>query len=449
MFHARTPGYARTRVHSGAAGGKRASNVVKRSQGILSRKLSASTAVTKSGHNNNSSDRTGDSLIQATARRRVLGEAKKSAAAVIVSLACLGVAVGAPDDRMLPTTDVWPRDRAAWKELAAERENLVPLPDARPELAEEFNAFRERVGTLWTAYAADGITYDAAMGDALLSELYVENGHPIFNSSNQNEVARIIAAVARWPAERMPPGVRERLASGLIEYVDLGGGQDEPAVEAQVATALDRLAPRDARAQQYVERLLQDAVAWTEEVDALRSAVEKHSVEHWGEGFALRRYEATLARAALPPNPPKRYKQGVAKLAELLSETARDEDEQLARLRSATEAALQRLSDRNLVDDLTCRLLIVYRVLLGRRPVIAEHGSAYIEERLMWLVRQPERLRTEQHWSLWADAVNEIGWMRTSDGTRDFIKALKGRKDLSQECRHALERLRYVDSERK
>lgn len=362
-------------------------------------------------------------------------------ALALVAACCLSTfAQEAP--RQLPLTEHQPRTREEFEALRAWEDSLPEKwEDAYPESAAEFQALYDRIGALAEKYTGENVVYDNALADQLIAELYVDAGHPILNSCAQDIILRFLADVAAWPEERLPPAARRRLAEGLLGYIEAGGGQHKPPAEAIVASTLERLAP--GYATDTVEWLLEDAFAWTEEVDAdyYRRPVYRECARHWGDVFWLRVYETRLGRDVVPSDPPERYQRAVAALAALLSEQAGDEKDFAKRVHRATGLALEKFKDARLNDDLTCRLLIVYRCLLARRPMIAERVSAYIDDRLMWLAARSERLKTDVHWRLRSQAARALRPTRMSDRFKSYIRMTLETKDVPQVRREAARRV--------
>lgn len=362
-------------------------------------------------------------------------------------LVLAGIAGAMGIDRELPPTEVQPRARAAWQALMAERAGHGPFPEAYPEYAPQFEAMKQRMAGYTPRFLRDGLVYDQALAEELLEEFYVDAGHPLLNGALQDIVMDTIRVVAQWPPERLPEHVRRRFADGLLEYVDAGGGQYFPSMQARVAETVAAMAlPDDAEARQYVELLLTDALAWAHEIggEIEQEMVRRIAKRQWGDTIYVYEYELELGRGALPPRPPKRYTRAVADLTAVLTDRTADGERLYKLLRSAAEGALEPLSDRNLNDDLTCRVLIVCRALLARRPMVAEKVAEYVQDRLLWLAAASRRLTSDRHWRLWAEAVGELGSRRASERTKSFVRELLERKDLPDARRAAIEPARAL-----
>lgn len=377
--------------------------------------------------------------------------------ACLALLVCCVTAAPAQDrPRELPPTDTWPRTRAEWQRLKAAREECGPgFKDCLPEYSDAFDRMQEWLEFEAAKYTEPGVVFDEQLADQLIADLYIDHGHPILNAGAQTWIVGItILKVARWPADRLPPEARERLAAGLVEYACAGGGQQYcPSTQAQLSEALYLLAPGDREAEALADELLSDALAWAYEVDYPAALVEDMVTvarRRWGDAAVLWAYDISLGRAALPPRPPRRYRTAVEALRSALAETSNDADLLAKRVRAATRAALVPLPDGNLRDDLLCRLLLVYRTLLERKPPIPARLSAYIEQQLIRVTRNPG-LRTERHWNLWADALHRLG-DRASEATRRRLLAMSKASDLPPPARRALEglevtlRLRALDA---
>ncbi|MFQ5807014.1 MAG: hypothetical protein ACE5I3_11245 [Phycisphaerae bacterium] len=353
----------------------------------------------------------------------------------MLSATCLG-----QQSLQLPATSHCPRDREAWH---AQLQRLDAAGNLAERFPDEWLVIRER----WTALVEQleivQICHEA-LADELVTELYSDYGHPDLNEANQYYLVGFIKQISEeWPEERLPASARLGLLDGLLEYYEAGGGRSSPTHQAHLAVALDHLGEGDAPVKGTVEYLLDDAARWVQQVDAhpaVRDSVYKEGAKHWGDAFWLRAYERSRSDGALPPERPKRYKKALGDLAALLADKIEREKDFLRRLREATEAALVGCGDRRLDDDLTCRLLIVYRCLLARRPGIPDRAAKYIERHLLHLATA-RRLKTERHWSLWSDAVRELRPSRISDGLKTYVRRLLKTKDLPDAARKAIERL--------
>ena len=351
--------------------------------------------------------------------------------------------------RTLPPTDDQPRTRAEWEVLRAWEEALSEETwrEIYPHWREQLRAMRARTASFMPKYLGEGspepLVYDVALAEELVSEFYVDQGHPRLNSVYQDRVMDVIREVASWPPEQLPPEPRRILLAGMLEYVQAGGGQYTPATEARAAETLLTLAPDDEAARRTADMLLEDAFGWTEELGSglYRRIVYRHCARHWGDVFWLRLYEAGLEPGSLPEKLPKRYRQAVAALANLLAEPPGDEGGFARRVHAASKLALGSFDDRRLENDLTSRLLIVYRCLLARRPAVPRAVSEYIEDRLVWLAAKSRRLRTDVHWQLWGQAGSSLRAVRISERFKSYVRTMLKAEELSDAQRRALRRV--------
>lgn len=77
-------------------------------------------------------------------------------------------------------------------------------------------------------------------------------------------------------------------------------------------------------------------------------------------------------------------------------------------------------------DDLTARLLIVWRrVLIRRKPKIADDAARYIDAHLLRLARNPERMKSDLHWDFWGRAVSALQLKRMSDELQSYARRLQ------------------------
>ena len=125
-------------------------------------------------------------------------------------------------------------------------------------------------------------------------------------------------------------------------------------------------------------------------------------------------------------------------LAELATPQAAQDAKLPQRVLQATEAALVNLDDGRLEQDLTCRLLIVYRCLLAERPMIADRASSYIDEQLLRLATGLDRVKTEQQWEFWAQAVSKLGSRRASKRLVSYVRTMVETEDLPEPRRKTL-----------
>lgn len=340
--------------------------------------------------------------------------------------------------RELPPTEHQPRTRA---EFAALRFWQATLPagweHVFPEHVDEYRAFLQRAARLVERYG-EAERYDLTLADEWIAELYVDNGHPRLNAVAQDFIIALMTELPSLPEERLPRAVRERLAMGLTEYALAGGGQFDPAAEAQLADTIQRLAP--GYAPELVDSLLEDALDWARELgaDYYRQPVYRACVRRWGEVFWLRVHDAELRPESLPKELPARYRKAVAALSELLSQKCDEEREFARRVHHASRLALEDFDDRRLEDDLTSRLLIVYRCLLARRPAVARAVSDYIDDRLVWLAAKSRRLRTDKHWELWAQAASALRPARISSRFKSYLRTAPKAQALSPAQQRAL-----------
>jgi len=360
-------------------------------------------------------------------------------------------AFGQAQARALPPTDELPRTRAEWEALLAWEASLPgeSWEEVYPEYAEEFRAFKARTASLIEKYLGEGLSeplvYDVALAEQLAGEFYVDQGHPRLNARYQQRVMDFIREVAAWPAERLPREAREVLLAGVLDYLAADGARYTPTSQAEAAETLLRLAPQNELARTTAEELLEDAFAWTAEVaqpgDVWYRGVARICARHWGDVFWLRLYEAGLEPGSLPEKLPKRYRQAVAALANLLAEPPGDEGGFARRVHAASKLALGSIDDRRLENDLTSRLLIVYRCLLARRPAVPRAVSEYIEDRLVWLAAKSRRLRTDVHWQLWGQAGSSLRAVRISERFKSYVRTMLKAEELSDAQRRALRRV--------
>ena len=344
---------------------------------------------------------------------------------VIAIVACDVIAQG-----QLPPTYRLPRQPVAWK---AELARLEALPNLDELFPERWTMMRQR----WNTFTMHD-TYDAATAEALVSELYVDHGEPSVNQANQNYLVTFISMISeRSPPDRLPASSRAIISDGLLAFRAAGGGAAYPSGQARLALALDYLAPNDPAVQKIVEDLLNDAAAWVERVDApsvTKDAVYRRAAMHWGDAYWLDVYERS-AQLELPANQPKRYKDALQLLRAVLSKDGRDQRDGrrlLRTLREATDAVFAGCGQAVFDDDLTARLLVVWRIVLRRKPGIPDDAARYVDGHLLRLARGTERLRRELHWDLWGQAVSTLRLKRMSSALQSYARRLRLEADAKK-----------------
>lgn len=348
----------------------------------------------------------------------------------------LGLLAGAPEAlaqpaaRQLPPRAPVPRTRV---EYLAERERRLQSTlgdmDLDPQWLPAVEIVRGRMRQLTDKYDnwPSDVIFDEVEVETLLGELYADvdpvGVYPYFNNSWPSYVVTqvITRVISNWPAEQFPPTARQRLVNGLLEFVAAGGAEVDPPFQAEVAEALDRLAPEDPLAQEVADWLLRDALAWGEGLllnpgfgefeDSLVvfcREPRRIATERWGEMAVQYIHEAQIA-ALLPPEArTPRYNAASSRLNALLGVPVVDARQFLRQLREATESVLVDFGDERLDNDAVSRLLLVYRALLQRRPAIPARVAEYIQERLFWLAARSDRLKEKRHWQSWANVVWEL-----------------------------------------
>ena len=343
--------------------------------------------------------------------------------------------------RVLPECDFEPRTYAEWQERRIQEDALPELyVDAHPEYANLYELMRDRMQSLDSDYTGPLVTFDNRLAAHLIDELYVDAGEPLLNTRSQTHVIRVINDVAALSDDRLPSSARRILLDGLVEYVQAGGGQYSPLTQAGLAVTIRRLAKNpDPSLKQTVERLLWDAFLWAEEIrdETQRGLVYQACLEQWGDVFWLYAYETRLPHSALPDPCPESHKKAAASVSALLLRKDHADPTFLAALRETTQTAFAHADDRRLADDLACRLLLAYRLLLERRPPLHAEAARFIDRQLLETAKSPDRLALERHWKLWAKAATSLNKTRASDELKAFLKKERENADLSPERRDA------------
>jgi hypothetical protein len=367
----------------------------------------------------------------------------RAAKTLFLPAVSLVAAAVAEEPRRIPATEgPVPRTRAEWVLWEEEQfKRGLWVKQNYPEYAELFDAFEEWFSRLWRDFIRTREPYSVDRARELIDQLYIDHGHPRFNGLAQDEVIDAIRQVAGWPEERLPAAARQVLLAGLIEYVRAGGGQDGPFTQADTAAALWSLGSDDAAVAAMAQELLEDSACWAHEVcgDYCLSLIEREARVIWGTSARLRLYELTSAREEAGYLP-RRYLAAVRALRALLEQGNADEDVFARRVRQATELILTFGAGHGLQDDLLCRLLIVYRSLLERRPQIAAKVCEYIQYQLARLPREG-RLRSSRHWDFWIQAVGAVPASRLADELRRTVEGLRSEQGLPATARERLDEL--------
>lgn len=362
----------------------------------------------------------------------------------MLELLLIALALGVQQERPreLPPTKVGPRSFAGWHARSQDSESRgSTFVEVYPEYRREFEALQSRSRRLSQEFDAASNTFalDPATAGRLIDELYADMGHPDLNYVWQDYVVNFVIRKVGTRQNGVDPVARDILVAGILEYVGAGGGQASPAIRARLADTLDRLAPGDPVAQATVEMLLTDALQWAEEIQVPTELklVYRQCAKRWGDAFWL--YAFDVERGPLPQPHPKRYTKAVRALETLLTVPDPAADEHFhRRLHDAAKLAAARFDDPVFEDDLTCRLLIAYRVMLRRKEApLPERAVEYIDDSLLRLARQADRLRTQRHWKLWGEAVAALRPARMSRPLLSFVRALLRRPGEIPEAQRA------------
>lgn len=374
----------------------------------------------------------------------------------VVTSLCGGLALSiglrAQPVRPVAPVEQWPRDAEAFakKEAAPQYQNL--FVETYPELSANWAAGKANWDALYERFIADeNATCDALEAALLLENYYVDWGHPLINSNAARAVTDAIKHMADWPRDRLPDDARDVLTQGVLAMLAGGGGREDPGTQVHTAEALDRLAPEDPEIQEIVDVLTNDALGWAEDLASYRQiyrwVVRRFCYARWGDAFALRAYELDRQHAGgmggtAVAERPARYEAAVRALLALLTDTPKDRTSFARRLRQATDGALESFPDEELNDDLTGRLLVVFQRLLLRRPAVPDLISTYMQNRLRWLAAHSGRLKNDEHWRLWGEAVSAVGAWRCSSSLRSYLNAELHRKNLAKSRREMMVRLK-------
>lgn len=367
----------------------------------------------------------------------------------MVCLACLALPTiaHAQPGKPLPPRDDWPRTEAEWRAQSKEPWRRIPAAERVPQV---WKAVRSHMAAMEQKYIGPDVVFDEALADQLVAELWVDHGDPSLNGAVQHCVIDLTREVLRWPEDRLPPAARDRIAAGLTAFAQSGGGAWMSSFQADLAYTLGQTAPEDADVQLLADDLLADALEWalTVQPNVRPTDILRICERRWGEEAWWRVHEIEHAGTLPSESWPESYLKAVAALRAVLDTdgSVRQPAGLLERLRDAERAASVKQRDERLNDDLVCRLLIVYRTLLDRRPRIAFRTAAYIENQLLTL-HTKGRLRTDRHWDLWSQAVKALESERLSKRFQRYLRARADKKDLPAPEAKALAALRPLLAE--
>lgn len=330
----------------------------------------------------------------------------------------------------LPPTPRLSRERDQYQAQVQRNIELGNLNDRFPE---GFAAMREH----WNAVLSSGEECDDSILEQLTAELWTDHGEPELNEANQFFLVDAIRRAAE-NCEALSVETRRALAGKLEEFTRLGGGRSTPTTQSDLAVTLSLLAPDD-KIQRLAGELLRDAAGWVAAVDAdpaIRDAVLRNGAFVLGESFWI---NARMPDDGTMSEPCRRV---AARISALIDSPGDRPDRLLRDIRDATASALEGCADRPASDKLIARLLLVFRVMLERRPPLPDRVAAFLDETLLQLARRESRRLTDLHWSLWRDAVRALGSARISDGMQRYIRATLTEPSLSAAQRAAVESLK-------
>ncbi|MCA9243498.1 MAG: hypothetical protein KDA32_06060 [Phycisphaerales bacterium] len=302
-----------------------------------------------------------------------------------------------------------PRDKAGWDAAEASPSPLRDKPgyeQARHTVVERFEDLSRQF-----VKAATPITRDKA--DVLIRELYVDYGNPLINFGSQDFVLSIVGELAPLGEERVPADGRAALARGLAAYIKRGGGRSDPRMQAETGRTLAALAPSDPEALRLSDELLLDAWAWTEAIQSplMRQIVGRHCAAAWGDSFWMDYADADMP-SGFPASPPDAYLKAIAALRDLLACPDLGQKEGARLFRNATKLCSIHLDQAELIEDLQCRLLLAFRLLLHRDDTSGEIVERIGRELVRMLRESPPS--AGRLWTAWRDAFGAMGQSRAT-----------------------------------
>lgn len=325
--------------------------------------------------------------------------------------------------RRLPAVLVWGRTleefRAGEARLAAQW--------GEDQLA----AFRREADAFSARYGREP-RIDGRLARSLIDELYRDLGEPALNYQWQWFVIMSIRDYALRQNAMTDEG-RRRLASGLLEYYERGGGQANIPMQARLAAALLAVAEPGDAAEQVAELLLADALVWAWDVEDPEGEPPFRGFTLWmsiaekvrrlrGEEFV----QQVMLEAGLGTGRqdfPAWHASLLRRLTDLLgadpqaAHFARDLD----RL-SAEILLFRRPPDAH--EDIVARLLLAYRLLLTRGGAALPDAVVEVIDRHLARMVAQNRLPTDRHRDLWCRAVSALGPERASAALRDELGKL-------------------------
>lgn len=345
------------------------------------------------------------------------------------------VVIGAWGSDALPPTPRLSRERDQYQ---AQVQRNIELGNLNERFPEGFAALREH----WDALLSSGKECDESVLEQLIAELWTDHGEPELNEANQYFLVDTIRRAA-GQCGTLGVETRRALATRLLEFTRQGGGRSTPTTQADLAVALNLLAT-DNEARRIAGELLRDAAEWVVAVEAdpvIRDAVLRDGALVWGESFWI--------TTQMPDDKTMsgRCRRIASRITALLESPEDRPDQMLADIRGATAAALEGCADRTANDSLIARLLLVFRIMLERKPPLPDRVTAFLDETLLQLARRESRRLDESHWMLWRDAVFALGAARISDGMKRYIRATLDEAGLSSAQRASVESLKRFASE--
>ncbi len=302
-----------------------------------------------------------------------------------------------------------PRDKAGWDAAEA---SPSPLRE-EPGYEDKRRVAVARFGELSRRFAESTTVITPIQAEVLTRELDVDYGNPLINFGSQDLVLSIVGDLAQLGTERLSAEGRAALAAGLGAYIKRGGGRSDPRMQAETARTLATLAPSDPAAVRLSDELLLDAWEWAETTQSplMRQIVGNHCAAAWGDSFWMDYANADMPDG-FPASPPDAYLKAIAALRELLAcpDLRQKEGPQL--LRTALKLCSVHFEQAELTEDVQCRLLLTFRLLLSRDQTPNEIVERIDRELIRALREHPPR--SGRVWTAWRDAFGALGQSRAS-----------------------------------
>ena len=240
----------------------------------------------------------------------------------------------------------------------------------------------------------------------LVDHLYEDMGNSTLNHRWQDMVVHDIQRLATRP--NVEPHAVNVLREGLLAYEAAGGGDANPFVKIRLARALTVLGgPAHPECDQRAVELTEEAATWADRLQ------HDHYIR------MVRKYrEKILAIAGPQEMTPVERADARQEADRLIRALSLGEAPDVSIVENAAKLATVDFGRPELNNDMISRLLIAYRMTLVKSRRAPKNVVRAIDKKLLWLARDSRKLSGERHWSLWAEAVANLGPRASRDMKR-------------------------------